>query len=194
MKQVHESPLTHQSSLAHDADDCLFDPAVRAVMAEFTLSDETLDLEAASAVCAARRAVEWLRLRETRGLDLSSSALDVLLRLNATSGEALPCAELARAAQVGVPAVNALVDALAKEGLVERLDEADDQGCSATRITPAGRGWLDSYRQPAQRAIAGLFQGFSSAELAQLRHLSLRMVANRQRMEHYLEIAEDALS
>ncbi|GAA1965583.1 MarR family winged helix-turn-helix transcriptional regulator [Kitasatospora viridis] len=184
----------HRSSLAHDADDCLFDPAVRAVMAEFTLSDETLHLEAASAVCAARRAVEWLRLRDTRGADLSSGALDILLRLNATTGEALPCTELARAAQVGESSVDALVGALEQAGLVERLPGTDGADCAVTRITAAGRNWLDSYRQPTQRAIAGLFHDFTPAELAQLRHLALRMVANRERMEHYLDLTEDALS
>ncbi|MDH6141547.1 MULTISPECIES: MarR family winged helix-turn-helix transcriptional regulator [Kitasatospora] len=194
MKQVHESPLAPQSTLAHDADDCLFDPTVRTVMAEFTLSDETLDLEAAAAVCAAHHAVDQMRLRDAKGRSLSAGAVDLLLRLNATSGEALPMAELGHTARFGTHDITAALDELARHHLVERIPDPEHPATPPARITPSGRGWLDAYRQPAQRAIASLFAGFSPADLIQLRHLALRLVENRQRLAQYLELTEDALS
>ncbi|MCC9311309.1 MarR family transcriptional regulator [Kitasatospora sp. RB6PN24] len=194
MKQVNESPLTPQNHLAHDADDCLFDPTVRTVMAEFTLSDETLDLEAAAAVCAAHHAVDQMRLRDAKGRRLSAGAVDLLLRLNATSGEALPMTELDHTARFGAHDIAAALDELAHHQLVERITDPEQPAAPLARITASGRGWLDAYRLPAQRAVAGIFAGFSPADLTQLRHLALRLVENQQRLAQYLELTEDALS
>ncbi|WP_051970049.1 MarR family winged helix-turn-helix transcriptional regulator [Kitasatospora azatica] len=194
MKQVHKSPLQSAGSLAHDADDCLYDPNIRSVMAEFTLGDETLDLEAASAVRTAYHAVERLRSRGAQGRGLSSGALDILIRLNATTGEALSIGDLARAAGVTSRNITGLVDTLEREGLVERVADPNDRRSVLTRITLAGRSRLDTFRQPSQRAMAAVFQGFTPEDLTQLRHLCLRLVENQQRIEYYLEQTEDALS
>ncbi len=61
-----------------------------------------------------------------------------------------------------------------------------DRRSVLVRITPAGLDWLDSFRAPTQRAMSALFQGFTPAELAELRHLCLRLVENQQRIEQYL--------
>ncbi|MCX4747742.1 MarR family transcriptional regulator [Kitasatospora sp. NBC_01287] len=193
MKQVHNAAQQPAGSLAQDADDCLYDPRVRTALAEFTLGTDTLALEAASAVRAATHAVDRLRARGAQGRGLSAGALDILIRLGATSGEALSIGDLARAADVSSRNVTGLVDTLEREGLAERVPDPDDRRSVLTRITPAGRGWLDTFRLPTQRAMAGVFQGFTPADLTALRHLCLRVVANQQRLEHYLEQTEDAL-
>jgi DNA-binding MarR family transcriptional regulator len=187
MKQVHKSPFRSTGSLAHDADDCLYDPGVRSVMAEFTLGGETLDLEAASAVRAAHHSIERLRARGAAGRGLSAGALDILIRLNAAAGEPVSIGDLARAGGVSSRNVTGLVDTLEREGLVERVGDPHDRRSVLTRITLAGRTWLDTFRQPTQLAMAAVFQGFTPAELTLLRHLSLRLVENQQRIERHLE-------
>ncbi|MFE0464155.1 MarR family winged helix-turn-helix transcriptional regulator [Kitasatospora sp. NPDC058965] len=187
MKQVHKSPLRSSGSLAHDADDCLYDPSVRSVMAEFTLGADTLDLEAASAVRAAHHSIERLRSRGAAGRGLSSGALDILIRLSATAGEPIGIGDLARVCGVSPRNVTGLVDTLERDGLVERVADPHDRRAVLTRITPAGRNRLDSFRQPTQRAMAAVFQGFTPAELTLLRHLSLRLVENQQLIERHLE-------
>ncbi|MEY9943709.1 MarR family winged helix-turn-helix transcriptional regulator [Kitasatospora sp. GAS1066B] len=193
MKQVHNAAKPPARGLAQDADDCLFDPRVRTVLAEFTLGTDTLALEAASAIRAATHAVERLRARGAQGRGLSAGALDILIRLGATTGEALSIGDLARAADVSSRNVTGLVDTLEREGLAERIPDPHDRRSVLTRITPAGRGWLDTFRLPTQRAMAGVFQGFTPADLTALRHLCLRVVENQQRLEHYLEQTEDVL-
>jgi DNA-binding MarR family transcriptional regulator len=102
--------------------------------------------------------------------------------------------ELHRATRCGAHDLTATIDELAQHGLAERASDPDHPYAPQVRITPTGRGWLDAYRQPAMRAIASLFAGFSPADLTQLRHLALRLVENQQRLAHYLELTEDALS
>ncbi|WP_329565931.1 MarR family winged helix-turn-helix transcriptional regulator [Kitasatospora sp. NBC_01266] len=193
MKQVHNAAQPPARGLAQDADDCLYDPRVRTVLAEFTLGTDTLALEAAAALRAATHSVERLRARGAQGRGLSAGALDILIRLGATSGEALSIGDLARAADVSSRNVTGLVDTLEREGLAERIPDPHDRRSVLTRITQAGRGWLDTFRLPTQRAMAGVFQGFTPADLTALRHLCLRVVENQQRLEHYLEQTEDAL-
>ncbi|MGF1430450.1 MarR family winged helix-turn-helix transcriptional regulator [Kitasatospora sp. LaBMicrA B282] len=193
MKQVHTSPQQSARGLAQDADESLYDPRVRTVMAEFVLGGDTLALEAGSAIRAATHAVERLRSRGAQGRGLSAGALDILIRLGATAGEALSIGDLARAADVSSRNVTGLVDTLEREGLAERIPDPHDRRSVLTRITPAGRGWLDTFRLPTQRAMAAMFQGFTPAELTALRHLCLRVVENQQRMEQYLAQGEEPL-
>ncbi|WP_327068074.1 MarR family winged helix-turn-helix transcriptional regulator [Kitasatospora sp. NBC_01302] len=193
MKQVHNAAEQPTHGLAQDADDCLYDPRIRTVLSEFTLGNDTLALEAAAAVRAASHSVERLRSRGAQGRGLSSGALDILIRLGATTGEALSIGDLARSADVSSRNVTGLVDTLEREGLAERVPDPHDRRSVLTRITPAGRGWLDTFREPVQRAMAGVFHGFTPADLTQLRHLCLRVVENQQRLEHYLAQTEDVL-
>ncbi|WP_188268163.1 MULTISPECIES: hypothetical protein [unclassified Streptomyces] len=52
-------------------------------------------------------------------------------------------------------------------------------------ITPAGHAWLEAFRRPTQRAMSAVFQGFTTDELRQFRHLRLRLrlVENQHRIE-----------
>ncbi|WP_406277652.1 MarR family winged helix-turn-helix transcriptional regulator [Embleya sp. NBC_00896] len=170
-----------------DADGLLYDPQVRNSMAQFAADGDTLRLEAAAAARAAHNAVERLRAHGSEGRGLSAGALDALLRLR-TAGEAgINVGDLARAAGVSPRNVTGLLDTLERDGLAERVPDPRDRRSVLGRVTPVGRTWLDDFRAPTQRAMSAVFHGFTNAELAQLRHLCLRIVENQQRIAARLE-------
>ncbi|GGV24017.1 MarR family transcriptional regulator [Kitasatospora herbaricolor] len=191
MKDVHNS-----EGLAHDLDGSLYDLGVRASMRVFAAGDDTGALEAAAALRAASQAIDRLRAQGAGGRGLSAGALDVLARLSAAGEEeqlsaageekGLSIGELARAAGVSSRNVTGLVDTLERDGLARRVQDRHDRRSVRVRITVAGQDWLAAFRQPTQRAMSAVFQGFTEADLARLRHLCLRLVENQHRIEEYL--------
>ncbi|MER6914813.1 MarR family transcriptional regulator [Streptomyces sp. NPDC000594] len=155
-------------------------------MTRFTGGDDTLALEASGAVRTAFHTIERLRSRGAEGRGLSAGALDILIRLSAGSDDGISIGELAQAAGVSSRNVTGLVDTLERDGLVERAPDHRDRRSVLARITPAGTAWLESFRRPSQVAMAAVFQGFTPAELTQLRHLCLRLAENQQRIDAYL--------
>ncbi|MFF3411397.1 MarR family winged helix-turn-helix transcriptional regulator [Streptomyces sp. NPDC002742] len=183
MKQVHNP------GLARDPDGFLYDPGVRDAMQAFAAGDDTLALETAAAVRSASQAVDRLRSQGAGGRGLSAGALDVLARLSTATDQGLSIGELARAAGVSSRNVTGLVDTLERDGLAQRVQDQHDRRSVRARIAPAGLDWLDNFRQPTQRAMSAVFQGFTEDELARFRDLCLRMVENQQRIEQYLNTA-----
>ncbi|WP_245703809.1 MarR family winged helix-turn-helix transcriptional regulator [Streptomyces lushanensis] len=167
----------------------LYDAGVRDSMQAFAAGDDTLALETAAAVRSASQAVDRLRSRGAAGRGLSAGALDVLARLSTATDEGLSIGELARAAGVSSRNVTGLVDTLERDGLAQRIQDQRDRRSVRARIAPAGLAWLDSFRQPTQRAMSAVFQGFTEDELARFRDLCLRMVENQQRIERHLNAA-----
>ncbi|WP_327675977.1 MarR family winged helix-turn-helix transcriptional regulator [Kitasatospora sp. NBC_00458] len=160
-------------------------------MTTFTHDGDTLALEAAAAARSAFHAVERLRAHGSEGRGLSAGALDVLVRLGAAGGDAdgpagLTVGELARAGGVSSRNVTGLVDTLEREGLARRSADPHDRRAVRVTATPEGLAWLEAFRAPTERAMAAVFRGFSPDELAQLRHLCLRLVENQRRVEAYL--------
>jgi len=182
MKDVHNSP----DMITLDVDGLLFDPGVRESMADFAVGGDTAALEAAAAVRSAAQAVDRLRSHGAGGRGLSAGAMDVLVRLRRAGDRGVSIGELARAGGVSSRNITGLVDTLEREGLAVRVPDEHDRRSVRARITPAGGDWLESFRQPTQRAMAAVFHGFTGQELAQLRHLSLRLVENQQRIERHL--------
>lgn len=176
----------HNSALAEDHAGLLYDSGVRASMTAFALDDNTLALEAAAAVRSASQAIDKLRTHGAGGRGLSAGALDVLARLGNADQDGLSIGDLARGAGVSSRNVTGLVDTLERDGLVQRAQDPQDRRSVRARITPAGRDWLDSFREPTRRAMDAVFRGFTPEELAQFRHLCLRLVDNQQRLEQYL--------
>ncbi|GAA2750614.1 MarR family winged helix-turn-helix transcriptional regulator [Kitasatospora cinereorecta] len=169
---------------AADGHTDLYDPGVRDSMQAFVAGEDTLALEAAAALRSASQAVDRLRSHGAGGRGLSAGALDVLARLGTAPDEGLSIGELARAAGVSSRSVTGLVDTLERDGLAQRVQDRRDRRSVRVVITEAGRDWLDSFRQPTQRAMSAVFQGFTEDELARFRDLCLRVVRNQQRIEH----------
>ncbi|MFI5534403.1 MarR family winged helix-turn-helix transcriptional regulator [Kitasatospora sp. NPDC051853] len=181
MNDVHNSPR-----LSRDGNGLLHDPGVRAAMATLTLDGDTGALETAAAVRSAAQAMDRLRSHGADGRGLSAGALDVLLRLGTAGPDGLAIGELARSCGVSSRNVTGLVDTLEREDLTRRAQDPQDRRSVRAVITPVGQEWLEAFRAPTQRAMAAVFQGFTPEELATLRHLSLRLVENQERIEQYL--------
>lgn len=181
MRDVHNS-----QGLACDPDGSLYDPGVRTSMQAFTGDGATLALEAAAAVRSASQAIDRLRSHGAGGRGLSAGALDLLARLPTASEEGLSIGELARGAGVSSRNITGLVDTLERDGLAQRVQNQCDRRSVRVRITPAGREWLEAFRQPTQRAMSAVFQDFSEDELVHIRHLCLRLVENQHKIERYL--------
>ncbi|MER7009283.1 MarR family transcriptional regulator [Dactylosporangium sp. NPDC000555] len=179
-----------EGRLERDPDGGLFDPQVRAAMALFALGGDTLALEASAAVRAASHAVERMRARGAGSRGLSAGALDVLIRLSAVPDDGISIGDLAQAAGVSSRNVTGLVDTLERDGLAQRIPDRRDRRSVLAQITPAGRVWMDSFRLPTQAAMSAIFQGFTPAELTQLRHLCLRLVDNQAHIERHLNRAD----
>ncbi|MDX3187217.1 MarR family transcriptional regulator [Streptomyces sp. MN03-5084-2B] len=171
-------------NLARDPDDRLYSPDVRAALAGFTLGGDTGVMEAAAAVRTAARSLDALRSRGTDSRGLSPGALDLLIRL-ATGGANIK--DLAASAGVSSRNVTGLVDTLERAGLAERVPDPRDRRSVQVLITPDGRTWLEEFRRPSQLAMTALFRGFTATEIAQLRHLCLRLTENQQHLARHLE-------
>jgi DNA-binding MarR family transcriptional regulator len=182
MKDVHKSSIDFE----RDPGGALFDPGARAALTQFAVGDDTLALEAATAVRTAFHAVERLRAHGAQGRGLSSGALDILMRLSASADDGISIGDLAQSAGVSSRNVTGLVDTLERDGLVRRVPDRHDRRSVLAQITPAGQAWIESFRRPTQLAMAAIFREFTPAELTQLRHLCLRLAENQHRAFQYL--------
>ena len=108
-------------------------------MTRFTAGDDTLALEAATAVRTAFHAVERMRAHGAQGRGLSAGALDLLMRLSASTGDGISIGELAQSAGVSSRNVTGLVDTLERDGLVRRIPDLHDRRSVLARSPPPGR-------------------------------------------------------
>jgi DNA-binding MarR family transcriptional regulator len=170
----------------HDPDGFLYDPRVRAAMAQFTDGDgDLLPFEAGAAVRTAYHAVERMRAHGSQGRGLSAGALDLLIRLGG-SETGISIGDLAQAAGVSSRNVTGLVDTLEREGLTRRVPDPGDRRSVLAEITPAGRAWIEAFRKPSQLAMRAMFSGFTPEELIALRDLCLRLADNQNRLADHL--------
>ena len=170
----------------HDPDGFLYDPRARAALAWIAGDEGDLPaFEASAAVRTASHAVERLRSHGSEGRGVSAGALDLLIRL-ATSERGISIGELARAAGVSSRNVTGLVDTLERDGLARRVSAPGDRRSVLAEITPAGRAWIENFRNPSRLAMKALFQGFTPDELVVLRDLCLRLAGNQQRLSAHL--------
>ena len=140
MKDVHKSSTDFDS----DPGGSLFDPGARAAMTRFTAGDDTLALEAATAVRTAFNAVERMRAHGAQGRGLSTGALDLLMRLSASTDDGISIGELAQSAGVSSRNVTGLVDTLERDGLVRRVPDRHDRRSVLAQITFDGQAWIGS--------------------------------------------------
>ncbi|GAC1655637.1 MAG: MarR family transcriptional regulator [Candidatus Dormibacteraceae bacterium] len=137
------------------------------------------DLPSGEALAALRAASHGFRLAMDRWLDrhgLNEGRMGVLWRLRGVGPMTL--GDLATALDVSPRNITGLVDHLEQSGLVDRVPAPDDRRAVHARLTPAGLSLLDKISTEMGGARNDIVRGFTDEELAQLRHLCLKLVGN----------------
>lgn len=165
--------------LGLDGRGCFFDERVR----EFVGTGEGAPaLEAVAAVRAAARYLHLMHERWAERQDLSDGRLQLLFSLSRYGEGGISLGRLADLQGVTPRNITGLVDNLEKAGLVERVPVSGDRRSIHARLTARGRARIDSIRQPARKLQFRLTAGFTEEELVQLRHLSLKLLANAEKL------------
>jgi DNA-binding MarR family transcriptional regulator len=136
-------------------------------------------VEAMSALRIAGRALHHMQERWAEKHGLSEGRLGVLFRLYRCG--ATPLGDLATDLDTSPRNITGLVDHLERDGLVERVPDAEDRRSVRARLTESGRTRIESIWQEGlahQHEIAG---GLSKEDLAQLRHLCLQLADNARK-------------
>jgi DNA-binding MarR family transcriptional regulator len=169
-KAIHDP-----TELQADADGFLFDPRIREILRR---TGRKVD-PGTEALAAVRILGKKLHAAVERWADrygLSEGRFQILIRLHHVDGGRLTMGELAETLDVSPRTVTGLVDTLERDGLVKRVNAADDRRSVYAEITDQGHERLKSLWRDSTSVQSALTRGFGDAELVQLRHLCLRLV------------------
>lgn len=165
------------SHLCTGPDGRLFDRRVREMLAKDPVGQA--NSEASEAVAALRMAGKAMRHQMGRFAErhgLSEGRLFVLFQLGRAPQHQLPLGEIAEHLDVSPRNVTGLIDHLEKDGLVERVPDSADRRSIQARLTAKGLKTVEDLWQEARDGQVAIVADFSPEELAQLRHLCLRLV------------------
>ena len=163
--------------LARDESGRLYSARMRELFG--SLDVDMSAIEAMGALKMASHALSQLHERWAEQYDLSVGRLGVLFRLHRCG--ATPLGDLASDLGSTPRNITGLVDHLEKDGLVERVPDADDRRSVRANLTAAGRVRIESIWKEGIENQHHLAEGFSKEDLAQLRHLCLQLVENARK-------------
>jgi len=138
------------------------------------------------ALYAVRQAAKRLHLGMERWAErhgLSEGRLHLLVRLMYQPEHRMALGELADFLEVAPRTITGLIDHLEHDGLVRRVDDPADRRSIQAELTEAGRERIEAIWRGSLDKQAAILEGFTEAELAQLRHLCLRLVQHLNRFE-----------
>ncbi len=141
-----------------------------------------VDVTAVESIAALRLASRSLHLLQERWgakHDLSEGRLGVLFRLYRCGD--MPLGELADDLVMTPRNVTGLVDHLERDGLVERVPDAEDRRSVRARLTESGRERITAIWKEGLEHQSEIVEGLSREDLAQLRHLCLLLVENAKK-------------
>lgn len=114
--------------------------------------------------------------REMAPLDLTAMQWRPLMLVS--QGKADTAAELARLAAIDTGAMTRTLDRLEAKGLLRRVRSQEDRRVVKLELTDAGRETAAGIPTVLAQMLNQHLRGFDAAEVAQLRHFLLRMLAN----------------
>lgn len=141
-----------------------------------------VDISAVEALAALRIAGKTMRMMQDRWAekhDLSEGRLGVMFRLFRVGDCHL--GDLADGLDSTPRNITGLVDHLERDGLVERVPDPSDRRSVRARLTPAGRERIERIWREGIEHQHEVVDGFTKDELAQLRHLCLKLVDNAKK-------------
>jgi len=136
-------------------------------------------IEAMAALRIAGRALHHLQEKWAEKHGLSEGRLGVLFRLYRCGPT--PLGDLATDLDSTPRNITGLVDHLERDGLVERVPDAEDRRSVRARLTDAGRTQIEAIWQEGLQHQHEVAAGLSKEDLAQLRHLCLQLVDNARK-------------
>jgi DNA-binding MarR family transcriptional regulator len=163
--------------LARDEDGRLYSVRMRALMAPMHV-----DLAAVEALSALRLAARFVHLVQERWAEkhgLSEGRLGVMFRLYRSGSTAL--GDLAEHLDTTPRNITGLVDHLERDGLVERVPDAEDRRSIHARLTEAGKVRIEAIWKEGLEHQFEVVDGWNKDDLAQLRHLCLLLVDNARK-------------
>ena len=141
------------------------------------------DLSAVEALAALRMAGKSLHHLQERWAEmhgLSEGRLAVMFRLFRCG--ATPLGDLAEELDTTPRNITGLVDNLERDGLVERVPDADDRRSIRANLTAAGKAQIEGiWKEGMQRQFEIIPKEMTKDDLAQLRHLCLLLVENARK-------------
>ena len=177
MNESELRPAGTCANLALDLDGRLYDRRIREMLAQGPFRQA--NSEASEALAALRVAGKAIRQQMDRFAErhgLSEGRLFLLFQLGRAPQHQLPLGEIAGHLDVSPRNITGLIDHLEKDGLVERVPDVADRRSIQARLTPAGLEKLEQLWQQVRDGQLAMVADFTPQELAQLRHLCLRLV------------------
>ena len=113
-------------------------------------------------------------------VDLSPGRLNVLMALNTAPEKAMALSEIGDYLVVTRPNVTGLIDGLAAEGLVKRIDHPEDRRMVLAQLTPAGREFMRRFVPFHHRALNAVMSCMTKQEK---RHLVSLLDKVRARLQ-----------
>jgi DNA-binding MarR family transcriptional regulator len=159
----------------------LFDPAVRETLSQIGRRSEIEPLETLAALRLAAHRVHAAMERWTEGHGLSESRLRVLTALYFSPDHRRPLGELADMLGVVPRTMTDVADVLERDELIRRTPDPDDRRSVHAQLTARGLERVDAIRRDAVTQQTALFADFDRDQLAELRHLCLRLVQQLSR-------------
>jgi DNA-binding MarR family transcriptional regulator len=175
MKLARELGAAHE--LARDENDRLYSVRMRELFEHLPVDMSAV--EALGALKIGARMLSLLQQRWAESHGLSEGRMGVLFRLY-RSGDC-PLGDLADDLESTPRNITGLVDHLERDGLVERIPDPDDRRSVRARLTDAGRVRIEAIWQEGIEHQFEIVQGFSKDDLAQLRHLCLKLVESARK-------------
>lgn len=170
---------TKRISVERDGEGRLYSPQMREVMRSRVPAEALPAVEASAAIGLAARLLHHRMERWCEKEGLSETRLGVLFMLH-HAGEGLPLGVIAAKLLVSPRNVTGLIDNLERDGLVARVPDPADRRSVLARLTAEGHERVAAMSEGTVRWQQSLLAGFSAEELAQLRHLCLKLVTNMQ--------------
>lgn len=171
--------------LACDDDGRLFDRRTRDQLRRVHGdSDASLAaIEAVRAIVVTAKAIRYVGEHWAQRYGLSEVRLQLLLLVRHHPDERLTLGQLARALDLSPRTVTSLVDLLERDRLITRVPHAHDRRATWVELTAAGRATVDRLWDEMLSRHNPLFDGFSPAEIEELRHLSYKLLLNLARTD-----------
>ena len=127
---------------------------------------KTEDLELAGLLLNTLRVIKMATAASREHSHVSANRAGVMWQLRERP---MRSGDLAQRCAMTAPAVTELVDSLAREGLVRRLEDSADRRVVLVELTAQGRRELDRYGEVMKRGVAGVLARLPADKRARLR-------------------------